>query len=524
MQNIPKTDSIPKMIEGFKHGWIRGTDANGYWLMGIAVPPSLCLEESEVVEGPAHVRGRSTNDSSKKTSERAHTKVLIRVTWANIIKYGQYAMHRTKTMGSYEDYELRVSLHELRQAVARNLKETCAADACVWEQVGSESSVSDIDINIFSDRVDVVKKQIDERVRAWFGNISLDVLFDMNIYVSAFCRKEVASKGTKTGRLSGAYIQRFPSLSGENYVYVIPPVKMNAYIESQRAWAVLHLYQESLGTLFHDKIGKALGKKGYGDIWTKARSLYERVKDAGVDINTEVQKAHVIHIKLDGISEPTKHGDALAMQYMDIISLIQFNSRETYYSRGAYFHVVMSLANAVNVRITAQEYIDSVFDNLAFVAELCHMNSSCPVQYSDLVGKISKYVFRICSAFTQLHIRSDATLLNLKECANELNRARKVLNPSVERIDELLGRLHELLRLPTSGMYADSYSDTELGRLFEAVLRFVIKRLPVYGSDAVTNASVSKASSYSSCNGSTCRGERTQTPRTSKKHIVHDII
>ena len=455
-------------LSEFKKQWVRSntTDKKKQWWMEIVVPSNVCIEPTEEI---AKV---GTND--------VYPHVLIRITWDNIIKYGQYAVHKVKEYGTYNPNAIRLQLHDLRKSIAKALQTLCKGE-CVWETVGSESTVSDIDVNVFDDRIDELKPVLDKNVSSWLNGNRLDVLFDMNIYLSAFGRKETTSRRK---RENIKHLRKIPLTDKESYVYV-QPLGSPSYVQSQLTWGLLHLYEESLHTLFERTLDGYISTSQLSDSWEKAKELYDVLQKGKQNPDKTifglVRESQNLWNEISTIrltDDDTGQESELLEKYMNRISMIQYFSRETYNTRGAYFHVVMQLGNKdtiLNLDIQPFEYRDSVIDNLAFIAELCQKETLCPVQYTSIFAKISKYIYRICDALIRLGLDKTGVVVSVLKRADVLNKARKATDVSPETISVYIKDLHEILGVSFTD--TEEFTNFDLSYLFETIMTFVLNEL-----------------------------------------------
>lgn len=481
--------SVDKLIQEFKRNWVRNVqDKYKRWWMEIVLPNDVCIEPSE--------------EMKKVGSNDEHPHILIRITWDNVIKYGKYAIHKVRQYGTYPEDLLRREMHHVRKAIAGSLQKLCKSD-CVWEMVGSDSNVSDVDINVFDDRIDQLKPLLQKHIITWLGGNRLDVLFDMNIYLSAFGRKEVHKK--RTSKKLHSYIQRIPFSTTIDYVFVAPYAS-SSYEESQLIWGLVHLWSEVKGSPNETDVDTYIQKSEWNMSWQKAKELYrvlERQKGNTDKVTIAlVKEAQTLFLK---ISENTSTSyDDVVEKYMNVLSTIQYYSRETYLTRGAYFHVVMEMSNGVkNLNPQPFEYMHSVIDNLSFIAELCNKDTLCPVQYTTIFAKISKYIYRICDALVKLGWKQSGgwDVVAIRDHSATLNALRKKPNVDPHTMTKQMESLHNLLKVPF--LEGEEYTNTDLSDIFTNCIHFALA--PFTGLQ-VASKSVRKTS----CSKTTCFRSKTK--------------
>lgn len=456
-------DRVDRRIVEFKQNWVRNVqDKQKRWWMEIILSNDVCVEPSE--------------EMKKVGSNDVDPHVLIQITWDNVIKYGKYAVHKVRKFGTYSDDLLRKDMHEVRKAIANALQKLCKSE-CVWEMVGSDSNVSDVDINVFDDRVDLIKPLIQKHLSSWVGGNHVDTLFDMNIYLSAFGRKEAASRNKAKNRRKNPYIEKIPFSKDVNYVFIAPNATPE-YEESQLTWGLLHLFDESLDSLNEKEVDLYIENSIWAQSWRKAKELRIILeRNRGNSEKTIVALVKEAQNLWQQIATDTSVTEDVVERYMNVLSTIQYYSRETYLTRGAYFHVVMELSNRVpNLNLQTFEYMHSVIDNLAFIAEQCKRDTLCPVQYSTIFAKISKYVYRICDAMVKVGITKHSVwdILAIRDSAATLNTLRKKapVEPSV--LLKQMKELHTLLDIASIYQGDDGYTNSDLATVFAKCMQMAL--------------------------------------------------
>lgn len=450
---------VDQLIATLKRNWVRNVqDKHKRWWMEIVIPNDVCLEPSEEIK--------------KVGSNDIHPHVLIPITWDNVMKYGKYAVHKVRQYGAYDDTLLRRDMHDVRKAMANALQKLCKSE-CVWEIVGSDSTVSDVDINVFDDRVDILKPLLQQHIHSWVDGNQIDTLFDMNIYLSAFGRKELSKKAKKRQ----PYVERIPFSPTVNYVFIVPP-HTQQYQTSQLIWTFVHLVDETEGTLNERDVNEYINKSIWSDEWKKAKDLRNLLhrRKGNVDKTIVALVKDAQNVWNDIVSKSPN--EDVVEQYMNILSTIQFYSRETYLSRGAYFHVVMEMSNGVkNLNLQPFEYVHSIIDNVSFIAELCKKDSLCPIQYSTIFAKISKYLYRVCDALIKYGVLQHNTwdIVAIRESASALNTMRKKTNIDPTVVGKQMQELHSLIGVPFHG--DDIFTNMDLAVIFSTCLRIALNPL-----------------------------------------------
>lgn len=471
-------DEVDKRIAEFKRHWVRHVeDRQHRWWMEIIFPKDVCIEPNEEI--------------MKVGRKEEYPHVLIPITWDNVLKYERYVVHKSRQYGTYTTDLLRNDLHTIRKEMAIALQRLCKNE-CVWEMVGSDSNVSDVDINIFDDRVDKRKAEIDKKIREWVGSNRIDALFDMNIYLSAFARKELTSINKLYDKnKQNPFIARIPINSKFNYVFIKPPAT-KTYQRSQLMWALIHVLDETQGThngaIFKHYIDT---HEWEPSVWKLVQEIHPRLSYSKT---TDGDKPIASYVKIaQGLWNDIKNTkkEQFVYEYMNALSSIQYYSRETYLTRGAYFHVVMEMSNKVlHLNLQPYEYLHSIVDNLAFVAELCQKRTVCPIQYSATFTKMCKYLHRICDALLKLNIDKNGrwNIMEVNDKAAALNAARKQGNADV--IMDRMRDMHTFLGLP---YYEDQYTEKDLSAIFETVMHIALDPFVMYSQPKSKTKSKSKS-------------------------------
>lgn len=486
--------TVDHLIQEFKRNWVRNVqDKYKRWWMEIVLPNDVCIEPSE--------------EMKKVGSNDVHPHILIRITWDNVIKYGKYAIHKVRQYGTYPDDLLRREMHGVRKAIASSLQKLCKSD-CVWEMVGSDSNVSDVDINVFDDRVDQLKPLLQKHITTWLGGNRVDVLFDMNIYLSAFGRKEVHKR--RANKKVNLHIQRIPFSTTVDYVFVVPSNSLQ-YEESQLIWGLVHLWSEVKGTQNEPYVDTYIQKSEWNMSWQKAKDLYRVLeKQKG-----NVEKVTIVLVKeAQSLFQKIAENTSMSVssedieRYMNVLSTIQYYSRETYLTRGAYFHVVMEISNGVkNLNLQPFEYMHSVVDNLSFIAELCNKDTLCPVQYTTIFAKISKYIYRICDALVKQGWKQSSgwDIVAIRDHSATLNALRKKQNVDSHVMTKQMELLHSILKVPF--LEGEEYTTADLADIFKNCMSF---SLAPFVGQILTRATPSKSIRKMSCSKNVCVRSKAQ--------------
>jgi hypothetical protein len=238
------------------------------------------------------------------------------------------------------------------------------------EAVGSVSLTSDYDITVYSNYMGsstpyVVSRTFEKNIENLFS-IESDVLFDTNIYYSSFARE------AKEGEPDSF------ECNPNQFVYIFPANRYEK--QQQHVWAALKIIQGL------KKLNLDLFPNG-DEIYLKLQELYDiLIKDS-----TRVEPAY--NLESEMIKRPETRDGRL-----NYLSWMNFKSKETYFTRGAFIDIVLNLqkCKSRSFKIETDEYIDSLVENF--------------VDLSVHVNKKEKYIKRIMMILTNFFKLDDTDL------------------------------------------------------------------------------------------------------------------
>lgn len=121
--------------------------------------------------------------------------------------------------------------------------------------------------------------------------------------------------------------------------------------------------------------------------------------------------------------------EQLKRRYQESISKANYYGNETYFTRGAFFHIVGQQQIGVEIlEITLNEYINSYIENVGDVLKVVEdvLNESDGFVCYDLVVEMSKYYYRSMDALYEIAIRSPESLYDLEQIIEDRNIAEEI--------------------------------------------------------------------------------------------------
>jgi len=310
----------------------------------------------------------------------------------------------------------------------------CETPQCTATSVGSVSLYSDYDITVVGPKSAEIVDEFNAQFRAIFGKESATV-FDTNVYGAAFVE---------------------PIQVGNFSIFTAPPrnftyVKDAGDEVAQRNWALLKLY-----THLQDDNERNQFVVHFPNV--PLRMMTSDIKAR----NMEYVKSLYAVSRLKTLMKTTKTPDfELRRQYKDAISTANFYGAETYFTQGAFMHVVGEIqSNLKQLPITRDEYVDSFIENIGDTLKEKDMD------------KMSKYFARAMHALLKLYPNSEK-FAKLYEAAENLRI--KVRNKRVKDVCDP-SEVKECVRKATATQLRKNFV-LLLGPGRESVLEFFYKNL-----------------------------------------------
>lgn len=235
-------------------------------------------------------------------------------------------------------------------------KEDCKHQ-CTASAVGSQSLTSDYDVTVSGPRAANVVDLFNREFRKFFNDQESATVFDTNVYGAGFLEPIQLGNFTQYGKF------KYVADAGD--------------VAQQRKWALLKVYPE----------------RGEQPKTLRERNLVY------VDALYAVQKLKA------RMKETSRADYDLRREYKESISRANYYGSETYYTQGAFMHVVgQRQSKMTDIPITRDEYVDSFIENVGDALR----------KHGDV-----KYVARALDALIKAD-RADAFVRTLYEAAEKM--------------------------------------------------------------------------------------------------------
>lgn len=305
---------------------------------------------------------------------------------------------------------------------------------CTALAVGSMNPTSDYDITVSGPASGKIVEKFNERFRAKWNKES-GVVFDTNIYGTGFLHPNATPNFDffiKTTNIKNASM-----ITPNDFIYYVNLGNDPQDIRNQRIWALIKLAHWaktnrllisnmrlalSHQTVFLDDFQEATNKYlaltahfpeqvvPLPPIQRRRSSTFQRITrtvraPSLVELNREYEAELQTTAQLkrdfneaDGHDEVIRLGRALK----DQISRTNFYGNETYFTQGAFNHVVGKLqSNFTNLTILPHEYVDSFFENFGEVIKEYSMYRET-LDKDHFIIESSKYLIRCADALVHL--------------------------------------------------------------------------------------------------------------------------
>lgn len=212
-------------------------------------------------------------------------------------------------------------------------------DSCLALSVGSIKITSDYDITLYGDCAHLLASKFRKKIKNIFGDSS-DVVFDTNVYSSSFINLLTPDENKK--------LWYNPIVC--NAKLNLWHIKWNDKIrKEQNIWAGIKLVK----VINELNFGKAIGMS---KVYTKINDILERLTSI-VQIYDPSMYGFMTSNKNNSLSE-----------FINDISIINFMSKETYFTMGAFFDIVVNgqlFSGFPCMCLCESQYIDSFIENCA---------------------------------------------------------------------------------------------------------------------------------------------------------------
>lgn len=366
-----------------------------------------------------------------------------------------------EAMTKNKDKKLMTEYSDLRKVIVTKLLQFCIQYVgcdCNTSDVGSKNITSDIDITITGDKTAQVIELFHGLFDRIFHQESSDV-FDTNLYGVGFYDPVKNTTGKNRFFEILPYVNKNGEKKYVKYVYIVEcreglhinatahfkkmvPVKGicgDQIIDDQHVWAmiklILHLDSdefEYIESLFASGEVSDEFKRLYEDALVIVSKLPElRSHEALIRYTEQLKVVQKFEDKFKSITSGGENNKnniknskqtidieqvgQIARKYQDAISLANYYANESYFTRGAFFHIVGQQQSGINsLPILYDEYVDSLIENVAETLRTINVykNKVLASKYNcfDLLIDISKYYFR-----------SKDALLRLQELSGEID-------------------------------------------------------------------------------------------------------
>jgi len=295
---------------------------------------------------------------------------------------------------------------------------------CKASSVGSITPISDYDITVTGNKSAHVVDTFNKIFKQFFGYPSA-LVFDTNIYGTSFyddCPTDYT------------YYKRFTT--NNKYVCsVYLPDDDKIAIEQQRIWAFVkldeYLNDENRIQFINNTVPKVQ------DTYKNAIELRERLQSITNINRKSIDEMNLAYIKSLMDVQARKQemeqditNDDVRRRYKDAISTANYYGSNTYFTQGAFLHVVGQMqSESKDISITDNEYLDSFIENMADTLkeinnfEKIYTNEQHQRENDDydkkcrkLIHNISKYFTRAMDALINaIHLENEELIQSLKQ-------------------------------------------------------------------------------------------------------------
>jgi hypothetical protein len=264
---------------------------------------------------------------------------------------------------------------------------------CTSIALGTSSITSDYDINLLSDNPMInskIIKNFDKLFLQFFGNNS-SFVFDTNIYGIGFLNKKK---------------------------YIIP---IQVRVQSIIAFVKLIHINEKYNTNSLKEFD--IKNKYFGSMYREAKEFYtSRIKEGNGNLYLEtLRKIQDVLGKNNDLSIIEYLSLADQEKIQSLISLANMYANETYFTQGAFLHVVSRLQSDESIDLSDSDYINSMFENFFEINKeyYIYINS---LDVNLFLKSSYKYLFRFYDAAKEADLSINPELYYILK---DLDRFRK---------------------------------------------------------------------------------------------------
>jgi hypothetical protein len=343
----------------------------------------------------------------------------------NIIKENSYDSSHMFLLEQFEKFR-KTFVDSVVSLVIKEI-ETCdnttdRFNKCTAVALGSSTITSDYDINLSSDNPIINSRIIKEFNEIFFKHFgkSSSVVFDTNIYGIGFLNKKK---------------------------YIIP---IENRLQTDMAFVKLIYIEKTYGLDVIKEFN--LSNLSFIKLYESAKDFFEYYIN-GVDpenkyleILQDIQ--NVLGIGNDlSITNSLSYKDQEKIQ--SLISLANMYANETYFSQGAFLHVVSNLQSGENLELSASDYVNSMLENFfELLKEYGIFTKSNELDINLYLKSSYKYLFRFYDASKEAGLSINNELY---EVLSDLEKYRKNKDKiSIRKLKKTQYKLDYLLFSPES--------------------------------------------------------------------------
>lgn len=309
------------------------------------------------------------------------------------------------------------------------------AKQCFASYVGSNTSKSDIDINLSCPTVeDVIHNILRDHLQRFEDG--LDTMFDSNLYGSVFHYLTKTCNIDSIHRMKSCY-----------------PRHKSTY--KQRVWSFLRFVQalQKESTLSQSLILRSMPLP-YQKLAKDSRKLMRSMQRK----RGQVWYSKYLRLYMN-ITRRADHDPELVAERF---SRCKYFENDAYYTVGAVLHIVEGATD-----LDKNTLYDSIYDNLGFAVEVILKHGICHSMLTSVkVMKACKYIARICDAYHKMTGKKNLDWLYNE--AERLNLRRKMSSGLQQKDIESIHNLFSKLKIQS-----DDLDDIVIG-----LVRFVLSVLP----------------------------------------------
>lgn len=310
------------------------------------------------------------------------------LTWSKAVERGQTDR---RLLANFNSFRRRV-VDELLTQVMR--QQGCTETTCVNASVGSDNLDSDYDITVYGPKSADIIEEFNARFLRLFNNVPSATVFDTNLY-------GIGAMSPVTTYPQSPHFIRVGYKDKKRNDITLELVKPSSHPSraqrDQHVWALVKLAQ------YWQPESASWFPSQWSTLWKEARIILnsENNQSDSISLANEkyvscLRRVHEIREKLERTPVENAESNRLRDVYKFAVSHANFHAQESYYTFGAFKHVV--LMNQAGARIANDncEYLDSMIENVAGAIHMMEKLSKRSCQ--DAMLKASKYMMRFMEA------------------------------------------------------------------------------------------------------------------------------